>query len=186
MTSAIVTDREGVEGHLRAFGSGAPRRAVVALSGGVNVLVPADSLEPRGEGRFRTTAAFRELAREQAGSVTVPVLEEKLHTGTRTVTKGFRAKKSVRTEQKRVELPAREQRVQVRHVPVGRFVDGPQPVRQEGDTTIVPLLEEVVVVEKRWMLREEVHITRSQEERLHSDEVALRHEDLTIEPIKGE
>lgn len=50
--------------------------------------------------------------------------------------------------------------VEVERVPVGREVDSVPPVREDGDTTIIPVVEEVLVVEKRLMLKEEVHLKR--------------------------
>lgn len=54
--------------------------------------------------------------------------------------------------------------VEVTHVPVGRDLDPDEPVptsREEGDTTIIPIFEEILVVEKRLRLVEEVHIRRT-------------------------
>jgi hypothetical protein len=43
-------------------------------------------------------------------------------------------------------------------VPIHRFVDRAMPVRYEGDTMIVPPLEAVLVVEKRFMLKEKLRL----------------------------
>jgi stress response protein YsnF len=51
--------------------------------------------------------------------------------------------------------------VDIKHVPIGREVTEVPPVRQDGETTIVPVLEEVLVVEKRLVLIEEIHIRRT-------------------------
>jgi len=56
----------------------------------------------------------------------------------------------------------------------------PPEVRQQGDTTIYPVLEEVVVVEKRLMLREEVHVTRVRTESRSRQTVTLRTEKAEI------
>ncbi len=50
--------------------------------------------------------------------------------------------------------------VDVERIPVNRILDAPVEVRQEGDTTIIPVIEEVITVQKRLLLREEVRITR--------------------------
>jgi uncharacterized protein (TIGR02271 family) len=50
--------------------------------------------------------------------------------------------------------------VQVERVPIDREVDVIPQVRTEGDTLIVPIFEEVLVVEKRLVLREEIHLRR--------------------------
>ena len=45
-------------------------------------------------------------------------------------------------------------------VPLDCWVEAPVPVRQEGETTIITLLEEEVVVEKHLRATEEVRITK--------------------------
>ena len=48
----------------------------------------------------------------------------------------------------------------VEHVVLNRFIEEPMEVRQEGNVTVIPVIEEVVVLQKRLMLKEEVRITR--------------------------
>ena len=55
----------------------------------------------------------------------------------------------------------RHEQVEVVRVPVGREVAEAPPVRTEGDLTIVPVLEERLVVEKRLFLVEELHLRRT-------------------------
>jgi uncharacterized protein (TIGR02271 family) len=50
--------------------------------------------------------------------------------------------------------------VEVERVPVGREVESVPPVREDGDTMIIPVVEEILVVEKRLLLKEEVHLKR--------------------------
>jgi hypothetical protein len=54
--------------------------------------------------------------------------------------------------------------VSVDRVPVNRIISGPAQTRQEGDTTIIPVVEEVITIQKRLLLREEVRITRKRTE----------------------
>jgi stress response protein YsnF len=48
----------------------------------------------------------------------------------------------------------------IRRVAVNRIVSEVPQSRQEGEVTIVPVVEEVLVVEKRLLLKEEIHIAR--------------------------
>ena len=48
----------------------------------------------------------------------------------------------------------------IEHVPVGRILDAPVTQRQEGDTLILPVVEEVLVYRRKLYLREEIRITR--------------------------
>jgi uncharacterized protein (TIGR02271 family) len=93
---------------------------------------------------------------------TIPLTEEELRIAKRNVATG---KVRVRTTVGMVEEVARatleEEQVEVTRVPVGREVDVAPSVRTEGDVTILPVLEEVLVVEKRLVLKEELHIRRT-------------------------
>jgi uncharacterized protein (TIGR02271 family) len=92
----------------------------------------------------------------------IPVLEEKARVDKRTVQTG---RVRVRTTTDIVEEIARatldEDVVEVTRIPVGREVNEAPAVRTEDGVVIVPVLEEVLVVEKRLVLREELHIRRS-------------------------
>ena len=57
------------------------------------------------------------------------------------------------------------------------------PVRQEGDTTILTLIEEVVVVEKRLRAVEEVRVTKRQSVRHEPQTVTLRREEAVVERL---
>src|SRR6185436_21071213 len=47
-------------------------------------------------------------------------------------------------------------RVEIERVPIDRTVEVMPPTRQEGDITIIPVVEEIVVVERRLVLKEAV------------------------------
>jgi uncharacterized protein (TIGR02271 family) len=85
-----------------------------------------------------------------------------------------------------VDEPLLREEVAIERVPVNRVVEGPIPVRYEGDTMILSLLEEVLVVETRLLLTEELRITTRRTETHTPARVMLRHEDVTIERIAGE
>ena len=91
----------------------------------------------------------------------IPVLEEEFNLHTRKVPKGG-VRVEIRTEtlQEVAGVTVHEDIVDIRRVPVELPVEKPPPVRTEGDVLIVPVLEEVVVVERRLMLKEELHIRR--------------------------
>jgi stress response protein YsnF len=82
-----------------------------------------------------------------------------------------------------VDQPLAEEHVDIDRVVVNQMVDEPPPVRYEGDTLIVPVLEEVIVVDVRLMVREEVRITRRREQVHKPQSVTLRREDVIVEPV---
>ncbi|MCU0893405.1 MAG: YsnF/AvaK domain-containing protein [Rhodospirillales bacterium] len=58
-------------------------------------------------------------------------------------------------------------------------------MRQEGDTTIIPVFEEVVVVEKRLKLVEEVRLTKRQTIRHEPQTITLRRQEAVVERLPG-
>ncbi|TQN59155.1 DUF2382 domain-containing protein [Agrobacterium tumefaciens] len=71
--------------------------------------------------------------------------------------------------------------VEVTRVPIGREVQEAPSVRTDGDVTIVPVMEEILVVEKRLMLVEEIHIRRVATTEDVSIPVELRKQRATVE-----
>src|SRR5918994_193179 len=69
-----------------------------------------------------------------------------------------------------------EEVVEVERVPVDRIVEAAPAVRQDGDVTIIPVMEEVLVVEKRLVLKGEPHVRRRRTQEAVEVPVTLRRE----------
>jgi len=82
-----------------------------------------------------------------------------------------------------VDEPVVAEEISVERVPVDRWVDAPLAVRQEGDTTVIPLHEEVVLVETRLKVTEEVRITRRRSTLRARERVTLRREEAIIDRL---
>jgi uncharacterized protein (TIGR02271 family) len=114
----------------------------------------------------------------------IPVIEEKLKVQTRErITGTLEIRKTIHERTEIVDQPLHAEEVEIRRVAVNRFVDEPMPVRHEDDTMIIPLLEEVLVVEKRLLLREEVHVKTVHKELHNPQEILLRQERVDIERV---
>jgi uncharacterized protein (TIGR02271 family) len=112
----------------------------------------------------------------------VPVIEETAVVyKERVVTDRVRLHKRVQTAQEVLDIPVQTESLEVERVPVGRWIEAPAGIRQEGDTTVYPVVEEVLVVEKRLRLVEEVRVTRRRETRQVRETVALRREEILVE-----
>ncbi len=110
------------------------------------------------------------------------VYEEQAQVDKEVVQKGkVRIVKKVHTTDERVNVDTKSEEVKVERVPVNGMVESPPPVRYEGNTTIISVVKEVAVVEKRIMLVEEIHITKtvniSEEERA----IPLMKEEIIVE-----
>jgi len=112
---------------------------------------------------------------------TLPLLAEELAVAREKVETG-RVRISTRTHEREAlidENLARE-RIEIETVPVGLRIDAVPEVRQEGDTTIVPVVEEVLVVERRLVLKEEIRIKRVRTTERHQEKVMLRHQEAVV------
>ena len=76
------------------------------------------------------------------------------------------------------------ERVEVEHIVIGRPIDTVPLVRQEGEVTIIPVVEETLVIEKRLILKEEVHVRRVRVPDVHREVVTLRKQDIVVERTK--
>ena len=118
-------------------------------------------------------------------TLVIPVIEEQLSVGKRTVDtgRGVRIHTTVTEQAHAIDENLLRDAVDVRRVAIDRIVTlAEAPVtRQEGDTLIVPVLEEVLVTEKRIRIKEELHITRTRSAERHTDTVMLRAEQVEVE-----
>ena len=94
----------------------------------------------------------------------LPLVEETLRIERQEIVTGrVRVRVSTETEERLVAQDLTSDEVDVERVPVGTYLEAGAPVpqvRTENDVTIVPIVEEVLVVEKRLLVREELHIRR--------------------------
>jgi len=69
---------------------------------------------------------------------------------------------------------------EIERVPIRQLVDEVPGIREEGDTTVIPVVEEVLIVERRLFLKEEVRVRRVKTMTRHQQTVTLREQDAVI------
>jgi stress response protein YsnF len=94
-----------------------------------------------------------------------------------------RAETRVTERELDVETEVVKETIEVSRVPISRFVDEAPVVRVEGDTTIVPVVEEVAFVQKRLLLKEEVHLTKRRAVEQRTARVPVREEHVHVERL---
>ena len=120
-------------------------------------------------------------SREEEREV-IPVIEEEVVLDKRNrVTGVVRVHTRINEKQQPVETELAAEEVTVERIPRDEFVAAPIPDRQEGDTTVISVIEEVAVVETRLRLVEEVRITRRRTTRRAVDTVTLRRQEVVVE-----
>jgi uncharacterized protein (TIGR02271 family) len=124
------------------------------------------------------------LAEGQVVPRTVPLIEESAHVDKLQIDRGgYRVTKRIEQHEQQLDVSLQRQRVAIERRPIGEWVREMPPIRHDGDTLIVPLVEEVLVTEKRLRLVEEVHIRQIQETRHTSIPVTLRKDTIEIERL---
>ncbi len=121
-----------------------------------------------------------------SNSLRLPVIQEELQIYRRVTDtgRGVRVRKTVAEKPLRVDEVVQTQTLQVERVPMNAWIDGVPPVqRQEGNTLVIPVLEEVLVIQKRIRLKEEIRITASTHEDRVSEQVVLCEEHVTLERL---
>lgn len=122
--------------------------------------------------------------RSDRGETVIPVIEEELDIERRQIPTGkVLIHKRVDTERTVIEEPLTRDSYDIEKVAVNQLVSAPVEPFYDGDTLVLPVLEEVLVVEKRIMVREEWRIRRKQEQRQERQEVDLRRESLEVERV---
>ena len=180
---STVLDQEGARGEIRGFiERDGDTIAVIDLPKGASVRVPTSLLHLEDDGGYTVPARWAQFASESAAQVSVPVMQEEVAVGVRKVPlERMRIRRRVVTEHREVHTPVWAERVQVEHVPRDVYVDRTPSPRREGDTLVLPIVEEVPVVQTRLLLKEEVRIRVVRERSVDRRTIAVRRHEVELE-----
>lgn len=197
-----VTNRQGPIGVVQAVEADPTtgnRRVVVQRTDGATQILTPDMYTITGDmlqvntsisGESQTAAAADYPTTEvldvgPGEERVIPVVREEAVVRTRKVERGgVRVHKHVKEREEVFTQPVTHETVHVERIPIGQEVEVAPQVREEGDTLIVPVLEEVLIVQKRLVLKEELRITRQRTTATEEVRVALREEEVSLEEIE--
>jgi len=108
------------------------------------------------------------------------VIRETAETGRVRITRVTRTR-----EQPIDELLMRES-IEVERVPVDRNVDAMPKVRDDGETMVIPVVEERFVVERQLVLKEELHIRRVRSSERVRETVTLRYQEAEVTRVPAQ
>lgn len=133
-------------------------------------------------GRPSNKTADGRDASDYASTVRVPLVSEQFKVDKRRPVKArVRVTMQVDQEELPISTELRHEAADIQRVPIGHVVETTPMVREEGDVTIIPVLEEILVVEKRLLLKEEIHVRRQATTSKAEQTVTLRKERADIE-----
>lgn len=124
---------------------------------------------------------MREAEVVDDGQVVIPLLAEEISVAKRRIVTGRVEIAIICREREELvdELLTREQ-VEIERTPVGTTVERAPEIREEGDTLVIPVVEEVLVVERRLFLKEEVRVRRVRGAERHQERVKVRRQDVVV------
>jgi uncharacterized protein (TIGR02271 family) len=111
----------------------------------------------------------------------IPVIQEEITVDKRVIETGrVRISKRISEHEELVDVPLLQEEVTVERVPINLFVEAQPPVRQEGDTLIIPVVQEQVIVQKKLLLVEELRVRKQIVENHQPQPVTLIKEEVEI------
>ena len=135
---------------------------------------------PAGHDRVhvRSTGSTNRLATTpddpEALEVVLPLAAEELVVSRQTRHTTVRVSTTTVERKQHVDVPLTHRRIEVEHVSINQVVASIPPTREVDGATIVPVVEEVVVVERRLVLKEGIRIREVIVEYRHTEDVVLR------------
>jgi uncharacterized protein (TIGR02271 family) len=117
----------------------------------------------------------------------VPIIAEQaeIHTRQREGD-AVRIQRKDASHEETLRIPITHEEVDVQRIPVGARVDGPVEPWRDGDTLIIPVMEQVPVVRMQWMVREEIRVTRHTKRKEHQERVRLERQEAVVERIRAD
>ncbi|NIY48499.1 DUF2382 domain-containing protein [Cedecea colo] len=114
---------------------------------------------------------------------TVSLAEERVELGTKKVIdRRVRITRSTRADQKLIETELTHEDAIIKRVLKNEAVkpENIPQVRQEGDVTIIPVIEERVEIVKYYVLTEEIHVIKNLRKETHQENITLRSQEINI------
>ena len=113
----------------------------------------------------------------------IDLVEERLRVGKRQVESGVRVSTEVETVEETVPLSLLQQAAEVERVRVDRVVETAPEPRLDGDTIVIPVIEERPVVTTQLVVTEEIRVRLTETTHKEERAVPLRRERVRIDQI---
>jgi uncharacterized protein (TIGR02271 family) len=167
--------------------------ALLQMENGQRVWTPRSYLQKRGDGSYYLPLDIEDIMSHGVETDSdrqtiriVPIVQEELVVEKQKRETGrVRVHKQVHTRQETVDEPGYIEEVSYERVPVNEIIDAPRTAHFEGNTFVIPLIEEELVITKRLVLREELRITKKRKLTRTKQDVTLRKEDVTVDRISN-
>jgi uncharacterized protein (TIGR02271 family) len=146
-----------------------PVRQVTDTTGHGHDVVDADDLLEGGSGEIR-----------------LPLIEERVQVDIRQADLGeIDVHKTVESIEETWFEPVDHEEVEIDRIKVTRYIDAPEQPHQEGEWLIVPVIEEMIVVQKQLVVVEEIRIRKHRVTEQQEIRETVRRERASVEDRRG-
>ena len=113
--------------------------------------------------------------------IVLPLHTEDVSVERRAVERDVRVRVQTTSHEQLVDEALTHEKVEIERIAINRQIDAVPHIREEGDLTVISVVEEILVVERRLVLKEEIHVRRVRTTTRHRETVTLREEEIVIE-----
>jgi uncharacterized protein (TIGR02271 family) len=118
---------------------------------------------------------------DQRAEPAIPLAAEELAVAKQVVETGrVRVARVTHEREQLIDETLARETAEISRVPIGRQIETMPAVREEEGVTIIPVVEEVLVVERRLFLKEELRIRRVRTTEQHRESVTLRYQEAVV------
>ena len=118
---------------------------------------------------------------DEARETVIPLFEEQLAVTKQVIpTARVQVSRVTHSHEELVDELLSREKVEVERVAIDQLVETMPPVREEGDYLIIPVVEEVLKIERVLVLKEEVRIRRVQHTERYQERVTLRRQQAVV------
>lgn len=160
---------------------------LIEFDDGSQMIVPLEILAYQEDGGYylldEKLEASESFDNPNADEMVIPVIQEELDIETENIVRQVvRVHKRVETREETVNTTLNHEEVIVERIPANSLIEETVPkIRKEKGVLIIPVIEEVLVVEKRLLLKEEVRISKRRTKSTTPQKILLRREVVEIE-----
>jgi hypothetical protein len=113
--------------------------------------------------------------------IVLPLHVEEVSVDRRKVERDLRVHVQTVSHDHLIDEAVAHETVEIERVAIGRPINAIPPVREEGDMTVISAVEEVLVIQRRLILKEEIRLRRVRTTERHRETVILREQKAVIE-----
>lgn len=122
-----------------------------------------------------------ETPADEARETVIPLFEERLAVSKQVVPTGrVQVSRVTHSHEQLVDELLNHEHVEIERIAVDKPVDAMPSVREDGDTIVIPVVEEVLRVERYLVLKEEVRVRRVKATERHQESVTLRKQEAVV------